>query len=91
MPQMLAIAAGALELICGICIALNFGARFFAIVLILFVAAATFYFHDFWNQGGAEARNNMIQAMKNLSMIGALLIIAGLGRPSSAAEPAYDV
>ena len=91
MPQMLAIAAGALELICGICIALNFGARFFAIVLILFVAAATFYFHDFWNQTGAEARNNMIHAMKNLSMIGALLIIAGLGRPPSVPEPAYDV
>ena len=52
-PQMLAIAAGALELICGIMIALNFGARFFAIVLILFVAAATFYYHDFWNQTGA--------------------------------------
>ena len=31
-------------------IALNFGARFFAILLIFFVAAATFYFHDFWNQ-----------------------------------------
>ena len=91
MPQMLAIAAGALELICGICIALNFGARFFAIVLILFVAAATFYFHDFWNQTGAEARNNMIHAMKNLSVIGALLIIAGLGRPPSVPEPAYDV
>ena len=91
MPQMLAIAAGALELICGICIALNFGARFFAIVLILFVVAATFYFHDFWNQTGAEARNNMIHAMKNLSVIGALLIIAGLGRPPSVPEPAYDV
>ena len=91
MPQMLAIAAGALELICGICIALNFGARFFAIVLILFVAVATFYFHDFWNQTGAEARNNMIHAMKNLSVIGALLIIAGLGRPPSVPEPAYDV
>ena len=91
MPQMLAIAAGALELICGICIALNFGARFFAIVLILFVATATFYFHDFWNQTGAEARNNMIHAMKNLSVIGALLIIAGLGRPPSVPEPAYDV
>ena len=91
MPQMLAIAAGALELICGICIALNFGARFFAVVLILFVATATFYFHDFWNQTGAEARNNMIHAMKNLSVIGALLIIAGLGRPPSVPEPAYDV
>ena len=48
MAQMLAIAAGAVELICGLMIALNFGARFFAIVLIIFVIAATFYYHDFW-------------------------------------------
>src|ERR1700683_3296563 len=79
-PQLLAIAAGALELICGIMIALNFGARFFAILLILFVAAATFYSHAFWNQAGPEARNNMVHALKNLSLIGALFMIAGYGR-----------
>ena len=61
-------------------IALNFGARFFAILLILFVIAATFYYHDFWNQTGAiNAKNNMIHALKNLSIIGALFIVAGIG------------
>jgi putative oxidoreductase len=89
-PQMLAIAAGAIELICGIMIALNFGARFFAIVLILFVAAATFYYHDFWNQTGADATGNMIHALKNLSIVGALFMIAGLKRVSHAGEPAYS-
>jgi len=91
MPMMLAIAAGALELICGLMIALNFGARFFAILLILFVAAATFYYHDFWNQAGPEARNNVVHALKNLSLIGALFMIIGYGRVSRATEPAYDV
>ena len=91
MPMMLAIAAGALELICGFMIALNFGARFFAILLILFVAATIFYYHDFWNQTGPEARNNMVHALKNLSLIGALFMIVGYGRVSRAAEPAYDV
>ena len=75
MPMMLAIAAGALELICGIMIALNFGARFFAILLIVFVGLATFYYHDFWNQTGPEARNNLVHALKNLSLIGALFMI----------------
>jgi uncharacterized membrane protein YphA (DoxX/SURF4 family) len=90
MAQMLAIAAGALELICGLMIALNFGARFFAIVLIIFVIAATFYYHDFWNQVTAEAKtNNMIHALKNLSIIGALFIIAGIGRGPRANEPTY--
>ena len=91
MPMMLAIAAGAVELICGVMIALNFGARFFAILLILFVAAATFYYHDFWNQTGPDARNNLVHALKNLSIIGALFMIAGYGRSARAVEPAYDV
>ncbi len=48
--QTLAIAVGAFEIIAGVMIALNFGARFFAILMIFFVAATIFYFHDFWNQ-----------------------------------------
>ena len=90
MAQMLAIAAGVLELLGGLLIALNFGARFFAILLILFVIVATFYFHDFWNQTGPDARNNMISALKNLSIIGGLFIVAGLGRASRMVDPAYN-
>ena len=87
--QMLAIAAGALEVICGLFIALNFGARFFSLVLILFVIVATFYYHDFWNQTGPESKNNMIHALKNLSLIGALFVIAGVGRRPRAEEAVY--
>ena len=61
------------------------------LLVILFVAAATFYYHDFWNQSGPEATNNMVHALKNLSLIGALFMIAGYGRGSRAVEPAYDV
>ncbi|HET7888696.1 MAG TPA: DoxX family protein [Bradyrhizobium sp.] len=89
--QLLAIASGVIEVVCGLMIALNFGARFFAIILILFVAAATFYFHDFWNQAGPEARGNLVHALKNLSLIGALLMIAGSSRTAKIQEPAYDV
>ena len=90
-PQMLAIAVGAFEVISGLMIALNFGARFFAIILIFFVAAATFYFHDFWNQSPPENAKTLIEALKNLSIIGALFMIAGYGRVSRAVEPAYEV
>jgi putative oxidoreductase len=89
MPQILAIAAGSLELLCGIMIALNFGARFFAILLIFFVATVTFYYHDFWTQTGPEARNNLVHVLKNLSIIGALLMIVGYGRVPRAAGPVY--
>jgi putative oxidoreductase len=88
-PQMLAIAIGAFEVISGLMIALNFGARFFAILLIFFVATVTFYFHDFWNQSSPENAKSLMDALKNLSIIGALFMIAGYGRMSQTAEPTY--
>jgi putative oxidoreductase len=88
-PQILAIAVGAFEVIAGLMIALNFGARFFAILLIIFVGAATFYFHDFWNQPSPSDGKMLVDALKNLSIIGALFIIAGYGRSSQTPEPAY--
>jgi putative oxidoreductase len=89
-PQMLAIAAGVLEVISGLMIALNFGARFFAILMIFFVAAATFYFHDFWNQPSPQNAKTLIDALKNLSIIGALFMIAGYGRAPRRMEPLYS-
>jgi putative oxidoreductase len=88
-PQLLAIAVGAFEVISGLMIALNFAARFFAVLMIIFVMVATFYFHDFWNQAAPDNGKTIIDALKNLSIIGALFMIAGYGRGRRAAEPAY--
>ncbi len=88
-PQMLAIAVGAFEVIAGLMIALNFGARFFAILLIFFVSATIYYFHDFWIQSPPENARTLMDALKNLSIIGALFMIAGYGRVSRTSEPAY--
>jgi putative oxidoreductase len=82
LKQILAIAVAAFELIGGIMIALNLGARFFALVMVLFVMAATFYFHDFWNLTGPDAKTQMFQALKNVALIGGLFMIAGIGRGS---------
>lgn len=82
LKQILAIATATLELVGGILIALNLGARFFALVMVLFVMATTFYFHDFWNLTGPDAKAQMIHALKNLSIIGGLFMIAGIGRGS---------
>jgi putative oxidoreductase len=90
-PQLLAIAIGVFEIISGLMIALNFGARFFAILLIFFVGAATFYFHDFWNQSPPENAKALMDALKNLSIIGALFMIAGYGRMSRTAPTYGDV
>jgi uncharacterized membrane protein YphA (DoxX/SURF4 family) len=88
-PQMLAIAVGVFEVISGLMIALNLGARFFAILLIFFVAATIFYFNDFWNQAPPENAKTLLDALKSLSIIGALFMIAGYGRTPRTVEPAY--
>ncbi|CAN7268337.1 DoxX family protein [Bradyrhizobium sp. LjRoot220] len=90
-PQLLAMSVGGFEIIAGLMIAVNFGARFFAILLIFFVLTTTFYFHDFWNQASPENDKTLIEALKNLSIIGALFMIAGYGRGPRSSEPAYDV
>ena len=88
-PNMLAIAAGIVELASGILIALNFATRFFAVLLVLFVVIATIYFHDFWNQTGDAARMNMIQALKNLSIVGALFMLVGIGGRRKVSNDGY--
>jgi len=91
MPQLLALSAGGFEILAGLMIAVNFGARFFAILMIIFVLIVTFYFHDFWNQSAPDNAKTLIDALKNLSIVGALFMIAGYGRGTRASEPAYDV
>lgn len=83
LPQLLAILVGVVEVVCGLLIAFNIGTRSAAFVLVLFTIAATFYFHDFWNMAGDARQNNMIHALKNLSIIGGLLtfVVLGAWRP----------
>jgi len=75
-PQLLAISAGVIEVVAALLIAFNIGARAAAVVLVLFTLVATFYFHAFWNMSGEPMQTNMIHALKNLSIIGGLLIVA---------------
>jgi uncharacterized membrane protein YphA (DoxX/SURF4 family) len=88
-PQLLAIGVGGLEIIAGLMIALNFAARFFAMLLIIYVAVATFLFYDFWNQAAPDNAKMLVDALKNLSIIGALFMIMGYGRATRPVEAAY--
>jgi putative oxidoreductase len=87
--QLLAIAVSGLEIIAGLMIALNFGARFFALLMIVYVAVATVLFSDFWNQTPPDNAKVLVDALKNLSIIGALFMIMGYGRTARSAETAY--
>ena len=58
--------AGSLSLILG------YKVRIGATLLLVFLALATYFFHDFWNFEGEAQQMQMIQFMKNLSMMGAM-------------------
>ena len=80
LPQVAAVAAGIGELVFGFAIAVGWQTRLAAVGLIVFTAVSAFFFHDFWNlPEGAERANQMIHAMKNLSMIGGLMVLAAAG------------
>jgi putative oxidoreductase len=89
-PQLLALSAGIVQVVCGILIALNFGARFFALILIVYLGAVIFYYHDFWNQSGAGASRELVLALIDLALIGGLMVIAGIGRGPRVVETAYN-
>ena len=79
-PQVAAVAAGIGELVFGLAIAVGWQTRLAAVGLIVFTAVSAFFFHDFWNlPAGAEREDQMIHAMKNLSMIGGLVVLAAAG------------
>jgi uncharacterized membrane protein YphA (DoxX/SURF4 family) len=84
--QLIAILGGGLEIVGGLAIATNFGARTFAVLLALFLVVTIVYFHDFWNAEASERTAGLFAALKDVALIGALLMIAG--RPRDLVAPA---
>ena len=91
-PQLLAIGTGVIEVAAALMIAANISTRVGAFLLIIFTLVATFYFHDFWNMAGAARTDNLAHALKNLSIIGALLVMFVLGpwRPTRAVDNTFE-
>jgi len=70
------------EVVLGLAIIAGFKTRWAAAALALFSLLTILFFHDFWNMADQERSMNQIQAMKNIAMAGAFLILmaAGSGR-----------
>jgi putative oxidoreductase len=88
--QLLAVAAAALQILCGLMIAFNFGARFFAAILIVFVIVTTVFMHDFWNLTGVRDRNEgIVHILKNVALLGALFMVMGMPSTATRSDPIY--
>ncbi|MCC9605716.1 DoxX family protein [Blastopirellula sp. JC732] len=78
-PHFLLAGAIVFLIVGGATVAAGYYARVGASLLLVFLALATYYFHDFWNLEGQEAQMQTIQFMKNLSMAGAMVFIIANG------------
>ena len=79
MPKVALVGAIAFLVLGSISVVLGFKARIGAVLLLVFLALATFYFHDFWNFSGDAAGKQQIQFMKNLAIGGGLLYVIAAG------------
>ncbi len=78
--SLLLIATIIIEAGCGLLILLGWRAREAALVLALFLIPVTVIFHGFWGIEDLAARAQEQRAfMKNLAIMGGVLMIAGLG------------
>ncbi|MCU6435705.1 DoxX family protein [Undibacterium sp. Jales W-56] len=75
LPQLAAIAAIVVELGGGIAVILGWKARWAAAAMLVFTASAAVIFHNFWGVPADQAQNQMIHFMKNISMMGGLLLV----------------
>jgi putative oxidoreductase len=79
MPQV-ALAGAIVFLIVGsLSVIAGFKVRFGAALLLVFLVLATYFFHDFWKFEGQEQQMQMIQFMKNLSLMGTMVFLMANG------------
>ena len=78
-PQLMLAGAIVFLAVGSVSVVLGLKARFGASLLLVFLVLATYYFHAFWLLEGTEQQAQMIQFMKNLSLMGAMLMVIANG------------
>ena len=78
-PSLLAVLAGALELFGGLALVIGFKVRWVGLAMALFTLVASMVFHPFWSVPEAQQMVTKLLFMKNISVVGGLLLISALG------------
>ncbi len=72
--------AGIIAFVGGLSILLGYKAKYGAWLIIVFLLPVTFMIHNFWTYADPmQAQEQMVNFMKNLSMLGAAFMIAHYG------------
>jgi putative oxidoreductase len=80
-PQLMLVGAIVFVLVGSISVILGFKAQFGAALMLIFLVLASYYFHNFWATGLSpeEQQNQMAHFMKNVGLMGAMLLIIANG------------
>jgi putative oxidoreductase len=68
-----------IEIACGLMVLVGLKARWAALVLIVFTACTIIFVHHFWDMEGAALIEARTEALKNLSIMGGLLLVVAMG------------
>lgn len=79
MVPLLYVLAVVFELVGGLSVLLGIKARWGAAMLLIFTLVAGALFHNFWAVPTEQAQGQMIQFLKNLSIIGGLFFVFAFG------------
>ena len=79
LPQVGAAIAVVVEFVGGLLLIVGWKARWVALVMAIFTAVATYFFHDFWHMTDAAAATNKIMFLKNIAVIGGMLMVWAMG------------
>jgi putative oxidoreductase len=78
MPQMGVALSGVVLVLGGLSIIFERYTEYGMWALISFLVLATLVFHRFWEDKGAQDKmNNMVNFMKNIAIVGAMLMLLG--------------
>src|SRR6266550_8753539 len=78
-PQLLLVGAIVFLVVGSLSVIVGYKARVGATLLLIFLVLASYYFHAFWKMEGQAQQEQMIQFLKNLSMMGAMFFIVANG------------
>jgi putative oxidoreductase len=78
-PQLMLVGAIVFLIAGSLSVILGYKARIGAALLLVFLVLASYYFHPFWKLSGQAQQEQMIQFMKNLSMMGTMLFLMANG------------
>jgi len=78
-PSAMVAGAVIVELIGGLCLVFGFQARIVAFIMFLYLIPTTLIFHNFWALQGAARGDNQIHFLKNIAIMGGLLMVSAYG------------